>query len=52
LRLSSFDSDRNGTFSLEESRQIEQKDFAGLKYFQYFVDLTIDGRPGPEGDAA
>jgi ABC-type uncharacterized transport system substrate-binding protein len=48
LLLTSFDSDRNGTFSLEESRQIEQKDFAGLRYFQYFVDLTIDGRSVPE----
>jgi ABC-type uncharacterized transport system substrate-binding protein len=45
MLLGSFDGDRSGTFSPEESRRIEQRDFAGLKYFQYFVDLNIDGRP-------
>lgn len=48
LILGSFDNDRNGAFSPEESRRIEQTEFTGLKYFQYFVDLRIDGRPVPE----
>jgi ABC-type uncharacterized transport system substrate-binding protein len=46
--LATFDNDHSGTFSLEESRRIERKDFAGLKYFQYFVDLSIDGHPVAE----
>lgn len=42
-----FDTDKDKRFSAAESRAIEQKHFANLKDFDYFVQLRVNDRPVP-----
>jgi ABC-type uncharacterized transport system substrate-binding protein len=45
--MQSFDTDRDGTLSRAEMRRIEEKHFANIRSFDYFVTLRAGGRPLP-----
>jgi ABC-type uncharacterized transport system substrate-binding protein len=45
--VQTFDADRDGTFSAAEVQAIEQKHFANIRRYNYFVDIKRDGRSLP-----
>jgi ABC-type uncharacterized transport system substrate-binding protein len=42
-----FDTDKDRRFSATESKAVEQKHFANLKDFSYFVQLRVNDKPVP-----